>query len=95
MTAMGIYPQSPANWLQSISPFLMIIDLTMCNMLSTTYVYQGSTHLSQVFEAFSLVIGGSEAVSAYINMKWKTNKAGDVQLKLQEIADQGTYFLST
>lgn len=93
MTAMGIYPQSPAGWLQSISPYIMIIDLTLCNILSTTYVYQGSAgsvRLSQVFEAFSLVIGGTESVSAYINMRWKMNRAGDVQLKLQKIADQGT-----
>lgn len=92
MTSMGIYPHSPAGWLQSISPYLIIINMTMCNILSTTFVYQGSAHLSsQAFEAFSLVIGGSEAVSAYINMKWKMNKAGAVHLKLQEIADEGTY----
>lgn len=92
MTSMGIYPHFPAGWLQTMSPYLLIIDMTICNILSTTFVYQGSTHLSsQVFEAFSLVIGGSEAVSAYINMKWKMNKAGAVQMRLQKIADEGTY----
>lgn len=94
MTSLGIYPRSHTkksrlDWLHSISPYLLIIDLTFCNILSTTYVYQGSTHLSFVFEAFSLVIGGSEALSAYLNMRWKMNKVGDVHMKLQKIADQG------
>lgn len=90
MTSMGIYPHSPAGWLQSISPYIMIIDLSICNILSSTFVYQGSTHLSsQIFEAFSLVIGGSETVSAYINMRWKMNKTGAVRLQLQKIADEG------
>lgn len=92
MTSLGIYPTSRSSWLHSISPYFMIIDMTICNILSTTYVYQGSTRLSSVFEAFSLVIGGTEALSAYLNMRWKMDKVGDVQLKLQKIADQGIAF---
>lgn len=94
MIPLGIYPLPPTATyskllLHSFSPYFMIITMILCNILSTTYVYQGSTRLSYIFEAFTLIIGGSEALSVYINMRWKMNRVGDVQLKLQGIVDEG------
>lgn len=95
MSVLGIYPRprnasSRLSWSHSICPYFVILTMSLANTLSTTYVYQGynTIRLSYVFESFALVIGGLEAVCAYINMRWKMEKTGDVQAKLQEIADQ-------
>lgn len=94
MTVMGIYPRSPRlsfrfSWLQPISPYFIIFWLIICNILSTMYVYHGSSRLTEVFEALAIVFGGSDALAAYLNMKWKMEKAAVVQSELQEIVDRG------
>lgn len=97
MTVVGIYPQLPTsssylNRLASISPYLIIPSMVVAETLSSTYVYQGfnTTRLSYVFEAFSLVFGGTSALSAYLNMRWNMDDVADLQLKFQQIVDQGT-----
>lgn len=95
MAAMGIYPYkfmaSPLNWLQLLSPYLMVTSLIVCIVLSTMYVYQGwtSTSLSFLLYACINVIGESQSLFAYLNMRRKMDSVGRVHLKLQEIADQG------
>lgn len=95
MAVLGIYPlsfSSPSlNRLQSLSPYLMIISLMNCNILAALYAYQ-ETRLSLMVQALILVIGGSQSISAYLNMKWKMNRAGHVNTKLQGVVDQGIDF---
>lgn len=92
MATLGINPHSfesqTLNWLQSMSPFLMTITLSMCVLLATLYAYQ-ETRLPLILEAIVLVIGGITALLAYLNMKWKVDSVGEVNSKLQEIVDQG------
>lgn len=59
-----------------------------CDILAVMYAYQ-ETRLSLMLEALILLIGASESLSAYLNMKWKMDSVGRVNLKLQEIVDQG------
>lgn len=92
MAVVGIYPHSfkapPLNWLQSLSPYLMAISLITCDLFAAMYAYQ-ETQLSLMLEAVLLVIGGSQSLAAYFNMKWKMDSAGQVNSKLQEIVQQG------
>lgn len=98
MTILGIYPRphnasSRLRRLHSISPYFIIFCMFVANILSTTYVYQGfgTIRLSYLFESFAIVIGGFDALCAYLNMRWKMKEIGDVRLKLHEIADQGKF----
>ena len=95
MAVLDIYPQSFAspslNKLRSLSPYLMTISLITCDTLAAMYAYQ-ETRLSLMLEALILVIGASESLSAYLNMRWKMVSAGQVNLKLQDIVDHGINF---
>lgn len=77
--------------MHSFSPYFNISGMSAVATLSATYVYQeyNTTRLQFVFEAFALVFGASVALAGYVNMRWKMNQLGDVQSKLQQIADQG------
>lgn len=92
MAVVGIYPHSfkapSLNWLQSVSPYLMAISLITCDLFAAMYAYQ-EVSLSLMLEAVLLVIGGSQSLAAYFNMKWKMDSAGQVNSKLQEIVQQG------
>lgn len=66
----------------------MTISMITCDILAVMYAYQ-ETRLSLMLEALILLIGASESLSAYLNMKWKMDSVGRVNLKLQEIVDQG------
>lgn len=92
MAILNIYPYSfTEKWLnlfRSLSPYLMTIGLIMCEILAATYALQ-ETRLSMIFEAVALVIGGIQSISAYQNMRWKTNTVGQVNSKFQKIVDRG------
>lgn len=92
LAALGIYPRSfsspSLNRLQSLSPYLMTITLMNCEILAALYAYQEG-HLSSLLESLIIIIGGSESLAAYLNMKWKMDSVGQVTGKLQEIVDQG------
>lgn len=92
MAILGINPYSfesrPLNWIRTVNPFLMTISLIISDVLATMYANQ-ETHLPLMLEAFVLVIGGTASFFAYLNMIWQTDSVGEVNLKLQEIADQG------
>lgn len=92
MAILGInsYPfASPSLiWLRALSPVLVAISLITCVSLAALYVYQ-ETCLSLILEAAVLVIGATAALLAYLNLKWKVDSVGEVNLKLQEIVDQG------
>lgn len=95
MTVLGIYPRpatSPSylKWLQSISPYYIYSTNCASFVLGVMYIYQGSKPLGLLFEAFADTIGVGVAFLAYVNLRWKVDQIGGVQLKLQEIVDQGT-----
>lgn len=94
MAVSGIYPR-PSNpslylkLLHAICPYYTIFGMSFAVTLAATYIYQGSTRLSNLFEAFAIVIGGIAALFSYLNMRWKMNVIGHVPSQLQEIADRG------
>lgn len=92
MAIWGIYPRSFASpslkWLQLFSPYLVTITLIISNTLAATYAYQ-QAQLSLILEALVLVIGGTETLFGYLNMKWKMDRVVEVNSKLQEIVNQG------
>lgn len=92
MVILGInpysFPSTSLNWLRLMSPFLIIITMSICVVLQGLYTYQ-QTHLPLILEGVVLVIGGSTALSAYVNMKWKVDSVAELNLKFQKIVDQG------
>lgn len=95
MTVLGIYPRPPnassrLSWLHSISPYFVVFFLSAVLVLSAKYVQQEYKveNLSYVFQAFGIVVGGSEALFAYVNMRWIMDKLGDIPSKLQEVIDR-------
>lgn len=98
MTVLGIYSRPPhvscgLRWLHSIMPYYTIVCMIVSFTLSVMYVMHESARLSYVFEACTIGMGSYSGLFASLNMKWKANKAGDVQSKLQKIADKGIKLL--
>lgn len=92
MAILGIYQHSLAspslNRLRSLSPYVVIISLILSNTFSIMYVYQEPV-LSFKLESIALLIGATDALLGYLNLKWKVDKAGQLNRKIQEIVDQG------
>lgn len=93
MSAIDIYPRSS----EATSKFKasQLLGSSMCLfmltaiILSAVYIYQGSTRLSYILDACIVFIAVSQAFFAYLNMKRKMDSVKSLQLKLQEIVDQG------
>lgn len=95
MAVLGIYQHSFAspllNVLRLLGPYLVTISLILSNTFAIMYAYQ-EPNLSFKLEAIALLIGATEALCGYLNLKWKVDKAGKLNGKMQEIADQGIAF---
>lgn len=96
MTFLDIYPHTPTSSsrlrrLHSFALYFTISGMFTSTTLSAMYVYQGygTTRFSYVLETCALAFGAVEAIGAFLNMKWKMEKAAEVQSKFQAIADQG------
>lgn len=92
MAVLGIYQHPSAsplfNWLRLLFPYVVIISLILSDTFAIMYAYQEPV-LSFKLEAIALLIGGTEALFGYINLKWKVRKVGQLNCRLQEIVDQG------
>lgn len=97
MTFLGIYPSPRAiptrlSQLHTFNFYFTIFGMIAVVTLSATYVHHefNITRFQYVFEALALTFGGTVGLCAFLNMKWKMDKVADLQLKFQEIVDQGT-----
>lgn len=96
MAIFGIYPpsliESKYKTLNLISPYILCPSMFASIVLSALYAYQGSEELSFILDAVIIFIGESQALTSYLNMRQKIDLIGNINLKLQEIVDKGTYF---
>lgn len=95
MSVLGIYQHpyasSSLSWLRSFSSFVVIISLILSDTFSIMYVYQEPV-LSFKLESIALLIGATDALLGYLNLKWKADEAYQLNRKIQEIVDQGKNF---
>lgn len=82
---------SPAlGWIRLLCPFLITIIMFVCLFLIASFAYQ-ETHLQLALEAVVVFLGGTASICSYLNMKWKKERIGELNRKLQEIVDEGAY----
>lgn len=92
MVVFGVYQHSSAtpllNRLPLLSAYVVIISLILSDTFSIMYAIQEPV-LSFKLEAIALLIGATEALFGYLNLKWKVDEVRELNCKIQEIVDRG------